>query len=126
MNKLFQIYVVSLFLISNYVLGQQKLSLNDAVKITLENNLDIKIVENQDEIFKNNASFLNSGYLPTISSNAGVNKSEQNIINMLLDHDQLTNDQLNKIKKGSPEIGKTELETAFEFKFTDKYQSCHP
>ena len=79
MNKLFQIYVVSLFLISNYVLGQQKLSLNDAVKITLENNLDIKIVENQDEIFKNNASFLNSGYLPTISSNAGINKSEQNI-----------------------------------------------
>ncbi len=48
------------------------------------------------------------------------NKSEQNIINMLLDHDQLTNDQLNKIKKGSPEIGKTELETAFEFKFTDE------
>ena len=48
------------------------------------------------------------------------NKSEQNIINMLLDHDQLTNDQLSKIKKGSPEIGKTELETAFEFKFTDE------
>ena len=79
MNKLFQISVVSLILISNYVLGQEKLSLNDAVKITLENNLDIKIVENQDEIFKNNASFLNSGYLPTISSNAGINKSEQNI-----------------------------------------------
>ena len=79
MNKLFQISVVSLILISNYVVGQQKLSLNDAVKITLENNLDIKIVENQDEIFKNNASFLNSGYLPTISSNAGINKSEQNI-----------------------------------------------
>ena len=63
MKKLFQISFVSLILISNYVVGQQKLSLNDAVKITLENNLDIKIVENQDEIFKNNASFLNSGYL---------------------------------------------------------------
>ena len=48
------------------------------------------------------------------------NKSEQNIINMLCDHDQLTDDQLNKIKKGSPEIGKSELETAFEFKFTDE------
>ena len=79
MNKLFQISIVTLILISNYLAGQQKLSLNDAVKITLENNLDIKIVENQDEIFKNNASFLNSGYLPTISSNAGINKSEQNI-----------------------------------------------
>ena len=48
------------------------------------------------------------------------NKSEQNIINMLCDHDQLTDDQLSKIKKGSPEIGKSELETAFEFKFTDE------
>ena len=46
--------------------------------------------------------------------------SEQNIINMLCDHSQITNDQLTKIKKGSPEIGKTELETAFEFKFTDE------
>ena len=79
MKKLFKTYIVSLILISNYVIGQQKLSLSDAVKITLENNLDIKIVENQDEIFKNNASFLNSGYLPTISSKAGINKSEQNI-----------------------------------------------
>ena len=79
MKKLLKTYIVSLILISNYVIGQQKLSLSDAVKITLENNLDIKIVENQDEIFKNNASFLNSGYLPTISSKAGINKSEQNI-----------------------------------------------
>ena len=46
MNKLFQISIVTLILISNYLAGQQKLSLNDAVKITLENNLDIKIVEN--------------------------------------------------------------------------------
>jgi len=48
------------------------------------------------------------------------NKSEQNIINMLCDHEQISNEQLIKIKKGSPEIGKTELETAFEFKFTDE------
>jgi type IV pilus assembly protein PilB len=48
------------------------------------------------------------------------NKSEQNIINMLCDHDQISNEQLTRIKKGSPEIGKTELETAFEFQFTDE------
>ena len=63
MNKLFQIYVVSLFLISNYVLGQQKLSLNDAVKITLENNLDIKIVENLDEIFINFPPLLKNTFI---------------------------------------------------------------
>ena len=46
MKKLFKISIELLILISNYVVGQQKLNLNDAVKITLENNLDIKIVEN--------------------------------------------------------------------------------
>ena len=46
--------------------------------------------------------------------------SEQNILNMLCDSSIITNDQIIKIKKGSPEIGKTELETAFEFKFVDE------
>ena len=46
--------------------------------------------------------------------------SEQNIINMMCDHGQISTDQLTKIKKGSPEIGKTELETAFEFNFVDE------
>ena len=46
--------------------------------------------------------------------------SEQNIINMMCDHGQISTDQLTKIKKGSPEIGKTELETAFEFNFIDE------
>ena len=59
--------------------AQEKLKINDAVKLTLENNLDIKIIDNQNKIFKNNASLLNSGYLPKLSSSAGINKSEQNI-----------------------------------------------
>ena len=52
--------IFSLFLCN----AQENLSVSDAVKLTLENNLDIKIPENQNEISKNNASFLNSGYLP--------------------------------------------------------------
>ena len=67
--------IFSLFL-SN---AQENLSVSDAVKLTLENNLDIKITENQNEIFKNNASFLNSGYLPKLSTSAGFNKSKQNV-----------------------------------------------
>ena len=59
--------------------AQENLSVSDAVKLTLENNLDIKITENQNEIFKNNASFLNSGYLPKLSTSAGFNKSKQNV-----------------------------------------------
>ena len=59
--------------------AQENLSVSDAVKLTLENNLDIKITENQNEIFKNNASFLNSGYLPKLTTSAGFNKSKQNV-----------------------------------------------
>ena len=59
--------------------AQEKLKISDAVKLTLENNLDIKIIDNQNKIFKNNASLLNSGYLPKLTSSAGINKSEQNI-----------------------------------------------
>ena len=59
--------------------AQENLNVSDAVKLTLENNLDIKITENQNKIFKNNASFLNSGYLPKLSTSAGFNKSKQNV-----------------------------------------------
>ena len=67
--------IFSLFLCN----AQENLSVSDAVKLTLENNLDIKITENQNEISKNNASFLNSGYLPKLSTSAGFNKSKQNV-----------------------------------------------
>ena len=77
MRESFKIFIVILsFSLSN---GQDKLTVNDAVKLALENNLDIKISENQNEILKNNASFLNSGYLPRVSSRFGFNKSNQNI-----------------------------------------------
>ena len=77
MRESFKIFIVILsFSLSN---GQDKLTVNDAVKLALENNLDIKISENQNEILKNNASFLNSGYLPKVSSRVGFNKSNQNI-----------------------------------------------
>ena len=77
MRESFKIFIVILsFSLSN---GQDKLTVNDAVKLALENNLDIKISENQNEILKNNASFLNSGYLPRVSSRVGFSKSNQNI-----------------------------------------------
>ena len=78
MNKIKSISFLLIFFTS-LSLAQEKLKISDAVKITLENNLDIKIIENQSKISKNNASFMNSGYLPIIRSNAGINKSEQDI-----------------------------------------------
>ena len=78
MRNIFKILFMSCF--SLFLCNaQENLSVSDAVKLTLENNLDIKITENQNEIFKNNASFLNSGYLPKLSTSAGFNKSKQNV-----------------------------------------------
>ena len=78
MNKIKSISFL-LILFTAFSLAQEELKISDAVKITLENNLDIKIIENRTKISKNNASIMNSGYLPTLRSNAGINKSEQDI-----------------------------------------------
>ncbi|WP_244901855.1 TolC family protein [Croceivirga radicis] len=60
---------VSLVLICTLVNAQEEfLSKEEAVKLTLENNLGIKIAENNKEIAKNNKSALNTGYLPTLTA----------------------------------------------------------
>jgi outer membrane protein TolC len=51
--------------------GQSLLEKEAAVKLALENNYNIQIVNNQLDIATNNTDILNSGYLPTISANAG-------------------------------------------------------
>lgn len=51
---------------------QQVLTKDDAVKLTLEHNYGIKIANNVVEVAENNTGILNSGYLPTITGNAGA------------------------------------------------------
>lgn len=53
--------------------AQEVLSLEKAIELTLQKNYDIKISKNNEEIAKNNSGILNSGYLPSISANAGGN-----------------------------------------------------
>jgi len=50
-----------------------------AVKLTLENNLDIKVSENVLEISKNNSSILNSDYLPTINATSSVSRAQGDV-----------------------------------------------
>ena len=59
--------------------SQSPLDRNQAIKLTLENNLNIKLIENSRDMAKNNASILNSGYLPTASLNSSSNISYQDI-----------------------------------------------
>lgn len=55
-------------------MGQEiVLSKEDAVAKALENNFGIQVAKNQVEIAENNKSVLNSGFLPTLTGNAGAN-----------------------------------------------------
>ena len=55
--------------------AQDILQKTDAVEIALENNYNIKIARNNVELASNNASILNSGYLPSLQGSAGINYS---------------------------------------------------
>ncbi len=58
--------------------AQEILPVSKAIELALENNYGIKIVENNNQVAKNNASLLNSRYLPTIIGNAGASYDNQN------------------------------------------------
>ena len=62
-----------------FTYGQEPiLSKEEAIALTLENNLGIRVSKNIRSIDENNADLLNSGYLPTISANAGGSFDRQN------------------------------------------------
>ena len=72
-----RIYLVALFLTAFCIFPttaqEQLLTKEEAVKLTLENNLGIVIAENNVKVAENNKSLLNSGFLPTITGSAGAN-----------------------------------------------------
>ena len=74
-----KIIKVLVLLIGLGTFAQSPLDRNQAIKLTLENNLNIKLIENSRDMAKNNASILNSGYLPTASLNSSSNISYQDI-----------------------------------------------
>ncbi len=49
--------------------AQQKLNLKNAITIALENNYNIKLSNNESEIAKNDLSYANSGFLPSVTGN---------------------------------------------------------
>ncbi|MGD1946355.1 MAG: TolC family protein [Croceivirga sp.] len=61
------------FLFTCSLVSQQVLTKQEAIKLTLENNLGILIAENNVAIAENNKSVLNSRFLPTLSGTAGAN-----------------------------------------------------
>lgn len=69
---------IVLFVFSLQVTAQKILTKKEALQIALEHNYGIKIATNNVEIAKNNSSIYNSGFLPTISTNAGANYDNSN------------------------------------------------
>ena len=72
MKQLYKIFIVS-FLFTIPAFAQEQLSKIEAVNQALEYNYDIKVANNNVTAAFNNASIYNSGYLPTLSANAGAN-----------------------------------------------------
>ena len=63
-------------LISTAIIAQDALSLDAAVAIALDNNLNIKVARSDAEISSNNATKGNAGLLPKLSAGANTNYSE--------------------------------------------------
>ena len=53
------------------VLAQQQYTLKSCLEIGLEKNYSLRIVRNEEQISKNNATIANAGYLPTLDLSAG-------------------------------------------------------
>lgn len=74
------------------VVSQEILSLDDALKIALNNKYSIVIAKNELEISKNNNSAGNAGFLPKVDANAGYNTTIFNTNQVFLDGRTLERD----------------------------------
>jgi outer membrane protein TolC len=77
-NKLFFKSLLLFFFCFAIGNAQEILTLENAVKIALENNYEIKIADNNLKINKTNVAIGNAGMLPSVSATASDNKSIQN------------------------------------------------
>ncbi|MDB2612557.1 TolC family protein [Flavobacteriaceae bacterium] len=72
--------------------GQQILPKSEAIALALENNYGIKTANNNVIIAENNSDILNSGYLPSLSGNAGATLDVQNTEGQLVNGETRTAD----------------------------------
>lgn len=77
-RKIFTKYLVLILLFAASTQAQEKLSLEQAVQIALENNFDIKLTKNDVEQAKNNLNRANAGMLPVVTGNFSTNNTISN------------------------------------------------
>lgn len=72
------LYLFTGLLASLSVAAQERLTLERAVQIALENNYDIRLTRNDIEIAKTNVSRANAGMLPVVTGNFSTNNTSSN------------------------------------------------
>jgi len=77
-KKTFTRYLLLFLLLAGTLQAQERLSLEQAVQLALENNFDIKLNKNDVEQAKNNVSRANAGMLPLITGNLSTNNTVSN------------------------------------------------
>lgn len=87
---LFLLGVVLLF--PHPVIAQENLSLEEAIRIGLQNNYDIRIATKQEAISRNNVTLGNAGFLPTVDARATRIFREDNSEQTLQNGDQVVRD----------------------------------
>lgn len=78
MNKLLLKFLVLFFFASSLAMAQDLLTVEEAVKIALENNYQIRIASNMLEIDKTGVNIGNAGMLPVVGATLNSNNSIQN------------------------------------------------
>lgn len=74
------LFSIALLLLGSTGFAQQKLSLEEAISTALKNNYDIKLVNNDIRIAKNNVNPGNAGMLPQLSADYSKGGSRQNTV----------------------------------------------
>jgi outer membrane protein len=79
-KRIIYLMILSLFFLSQNLFAQQQLTLQEAIAIALKNNYDIKLVQNDLTIAKNNVNLGAAGILPTVAGTFSTGGSKQNTI----------------------------------------------
>lgn len=77
-RKNFKRYIFLILLLAGNLQAQERLSLEQAVQLALENNFDIKLNKNDVEQAKNNVNRANAGMLPVVTGNFSTNNNVSN------------------------------------------------
>lgn len=103
-----KLVIVSLFVVlTEPVLSQDTLSLEDAIIMGLENNFGIRVAKNDVLIAKNNNTLGNAGFLPSMSANLGGNLNILNSDKTLKTGETESADQNTLTKYGSIQLNWT-------------------